>query len=90
MAETLARFDSAVSDGHGRLYVAEAWGREREDGLWEGWVEFEDSLTGKVLPSSRETTQPNLDDLRYWASGLSTVYLEGALNRILDAELSPR
>jgi hypothetical protein len=58
---------------------------ERDDRLWEGWLEFDNLETGEVLRSSRETTQPNLTDLRYWATGLTLVYLEGALDRILGA-----
>jgi hypothetical protein len=37
-----------------------------------------------VLRSARETTQPNLTDLEYWAQGLTPVYLEGALRRALE------
>lgn len=83
MAETLARFDNPVSDRYGRVYTAKACGRERDDRLWEGWIEFEDTETGEIFRSYRETTQPNLTDLRYWATGLSPVYLDGALDRIL-------
>jgi hypothetical protein len=36
-----------------------------------------------VLRSQRETTQRNLADLEYWASGLTSVYLQGALDRTL-------
>ena len=86
MAETLAQFDAPVTDRYGRLYAAKACGRERDDHLWEGWIEFENTLTGDVLRSSRETTQPNLTDLKYWSTGLTPVYLEGALNRILPKE----
>jgi hypothetical protein len=32
----------------------------------------------------RETTQPNHADLIYWASGLSAIYLEGALTRAAE------
>ena len=62
------------------MYQAKACGRERDDGLWEGWIEFENSESGAVLRSARETTQPNLADLKYWATGLTPVYLEGALD----------
>jgi hypothetical protein len=85
MAETLVQFDALVSDRKGQLYEAKACGRERDDGLWEGWLEFANRETGEVLRSSRETTQPNLTDLKYWATGLTPVYLEGALDRILVA-----
>ena len=34
-----------------------------------------------MLRSARETTQPNRADALYWATGLTAVYLEGALDR---------
>jgi hypothetical protein len=33
------------------------------------------------MRTGRETTQPNRPDLLYWATGLTAVYLEGALDR---------
>jgi hypothetical protein len=53
------------------------------DGLWEGWIEFIPTDGGAPLRSRRETTQPNRDDAVYWATGLTPVYLEGALERAL-------
>src|SRR5262245_41919759 len=85
MAETVAQFATPVRDRSNALYDAKACGREREDGLWEGWIEFENRATGKRFRSFRETTQPNLVDLKYWATGLTPVYLEGALDRIMTA-----
>lgn len=82
MPEILVKFDEPIRDVTGVTYFAEAAGREREDGLWEGWLEFtrmsEDAAS---FASGRETTQPNRADLEYWAQGLSRVYLEGALAR---------
>ena len=89
MAQTIAHFESPVVDKTGGSYVAKACGREREDGTWEGWIEFEHEETGDILRSSRETTQPNATDLAYWASGLSEVYLEGALARALTSSERP-
>jgi len=82
MAEVLVSFnDTIVADGV--AYRARACGREMDDGRWEGWIEFE-SLDGTgVLRSGRETTQPNRTDAAYWATGLTPVYLEGALDRAL-------
>lgn len=82
MAEVLVSFnDTIVADGV--PYRARACGREMDDGRWEGWIEFE-SLDGtRVLRSGRETTQPNRTDAAYWATGLTPVYLEGALERAL-------
>jgi hypothetical protein len=57
-----------------------------EDGRWEGWIEFTNADTGAVVRSGRETTQPSRDDVMYWATGLTRVYLEGALDRALAPE----
>jgi len=57
--------------------------------LWQGWIEFlpvDDS--GLPLRSPRETTQPNRTDTHYWATGLTPIYLEGALKRALAAQRS--
>ena len=83
MAQTLIRFDAPVYDRDGRRFEARACGRERENGQWEAWLEFVEAQTGEVLRTQRETTQPNLADTTYWATGLTPVYLEGALERIL-------
>jgi len=85
MAQTLVQFDTQVVRADGALYQARACGHERTDGLWEGWIEFTSATTGEVVRTVRETTQPNLTDLTYWATGLSPVYLEGALARIFTA-----
>ena len=70
----------------GRVFTAQACGRERQDGLWEGWLEFVPHDGSAVLRSQRETTQPNLADLEYWASGLTPIYLQGALERTLTPQ----
>ena len=84
MARTLVQFDAPVIDASGERYTAKACGREREDRLWEAWIEFENERDGNVVRSVRETTQPNLTDLNYWATGLTPVYLDGALARTLN------
>jgi len=66
-----------------RVYVARVCGHQRGDGMWEGWLEFVPDDGSAIAPSQRETTQPNLVDLEYWATGLTPVYLEGALERAL-------
>jgi hypothetical protein len=72
---------SPLSTRNGRTYVAQACGRGRDDGTWEGWLEFVPDDGSEVLRSDRETTQPNYVDLEYWATGLTPVYLEGAFAR---------
>ena len=84
MAQIIATYGHLLTSMEGRSYTARARGRRRdEDGLWEGWLEFVPSDGSAVIRSARETTQPNLADLKYWASGLTAVYLEGALERTL-------
>ena len=79
-AETLGEYPASLADETGVPYVARALGRRREDGLWEGWLEFERGDDVRV-ETERETTQPNRTDLLYWANGLTAVYLEGAFRR---------
>ena len=87
MAETLLQFKTPIAAPDGSLYRARACGTSTESGLWEGWIEF-DALDGTAgvatLRSPRETTQPNRRDAEYWATGLTPVYLEGALSRATD------
>ena len=83
MAEVLVEFDAAIPGPGGIRYAPKACARVGSDGLWEGWLEFTDVETGAVARSGRETTQPTRDDTMYWATGLSRVYLEGALARAL-------
>jgi hypothetical protein len=84
MAQVVAVYkDSPLRSSDGRIYTAQACGREREDGMWEGWFEFLAHDGSAVLRSERETTQPTFADLERWASGIRPVYLEGALDRTL-------
>lgn len=81
MAEVLVSFDHPVRDQLGE-YRARAIGRFADDGMWEGWVEFTPTDgTTEVLVTGVESRQPQRAHLRYWATGLSPVFLEGALER---------
>ncbi len=84
MAVLLRSFDQTVTDSNGRAYRPRACARQRDDGRWEGWLEFVPDDGAPVLRSERETTQPNRTDVEYWAGGLSPVYAEGALARTLE------
>ena len=81
MAEVLAMYDDPINDGE-RTYRARVVGRAAEDHMWDGWIEFVpiDGRTGTIV-GSLESRQPNRQDLAYWATGLTPVYLEGALRR---------
>ena len=51
-------------------------------GTWEGWLEFvplDPALFSRR--TERETTQPDLSALEYWATGLEPLYLAGAFER---------
>ncbi|SRR6266550_3141030 len=81
MAEVLASFSTPVRDDFG-TYHARAVGRFAADKMWEGWVEFLPAGGGgEVLVSAIESRQPEHQHLVYWATGLTHVYLEGALGR---------
>lgn len=81
MAEVLVEFNDPVSDPDGITYTARACGSETTNGQWQGWIEFIPLNGGEPIRSGRETTQPNKTDTVYWATGLTPVYLEGALER---------
>ena len=83
MAETLLQYQYPVAAPDGTLYEARACGGPMPGGTWQGWIEFVPLAGGEPLRSPRETTQPNRVDTVYWATGISAVYLEGALRRAL-------
>ena len=80
MAELIQTYSEVVRDSRGVEFTASAYGEERADGNWEGWLEFR-SASGEARRTERETTQPNRDALAYWASGLEPLYLDGAFAR---------
>jgi len=85
-AIVLRTFDEPVSASAETSFVAKICGRERADGMWEGWVEFVPRGGSPILRSHRETTQPNRRLMEDWASRLSQTYLQGCLERTLRAE----
>lgn len=90
MAEVLVDYENTISDADGSRWAARACGRPGVgSNLWEGWIEFVPlDLERKPIRSGRETTQPSREDLLYWATGLTPVYLRGALTRALEAPLA--
>jgi hypothetical protein len=89
MAEVFLEFPDAVTSPDGKNYTARACGSEMPDGKWQGWIEFVPIGGGEPMRSGRETTQPNRRDTEYWATGLTHVYLEGALRRALKPLVRP-
>jgi hypothetical protein len=82
MAEVLRVFEQPVVYTDGVPYRARVCTRPTGDGTWEGWFEFI-ATDGEAIRTQRETTQPGRDAVDYWATGLTQVYLEGALDRAL-------
>ena len=71
-----------VQDTLGNIYQVFVYGEPRLDGTWEGWLEFvplDPALSSRR--TDRETTQPDLPALEYWATGLEPLYLAGAFER---------
>ena len=89
VAEVLLEFGEPVISEDGRAFVARACGSEMAGGLWQGWIEFIPVEGGQPLRSARATTQPNRQDTLYWATGLTPVYLDGALKRTLRPAVKP-
>ena len=81
MSEVLRSFDEPIRDDSGE-YQARVVGRLASDGMWEGWFEFIPAGgRAEALISTVESRQPERQHLAYWASGLTVVYAEGALQR---------
>jgi hypothetical protein len=81
VAEVFVEFAEPVVAKDGATYMARACGGEMDNGMWQGWLEFLPIESGEAVRSGRETTQPNRQDTEYWATGLTPIYLEGALDR---------
>jgi hypothetical protein len=84
VAEVFVEFAEPVVSKEGATYIARACGGETDKGMWQGWLEFVPIDSGEPVRSGRETTQPNRKDTEYWATGLTPIYLEGALDRALN------
>lgn len=81
MAEVLLSFDAPAVDESG-TYHPRVVGRRAQDGMWEGWLEFDPlDHAGATVVGPVESRQPEREHLAYWATGLTPVYLEGALRR---------
>lgn len=64
-------------------YVVRVISSERADHTWDARLAFFAPNDGNHRPfvTGVETTQPDEDAVKYWATGLQPVYLEGALRR---------
>jgi hypothetical protein len=81
MDAVMMQLSETVSDERGTFH-ARVMARERDDGSWEGWLEFvrpDKESCGYATPI--ETRQHDRVTLERWASGLTPVYADGALAR---------
>src|SRR6478752_4151112 len=89
--ETLfQQFERPMRDGGGDIFLVFVQGRSRPHDTWEGWLVFERQRDARRFNTPVETTQSNAEAVRYWASGLTDTYLEGALERALAVTIAPR
>jgi hypothetical protein len=82
MSEVLLEYEPIVSETDGSQWKPRACGRRGDGHMWEGWIEFVPlNRASSPVRSRRESTQPSRESLIYWATGLTPVYLKGALER---------
>lgn len=86
MAEVFVEYRTRIVTDDGRAYLPRACGAAAPDGTgrWHGWIEFLPVDGGPPVRTARETTQPNRAATEYWSTGLTQVYLSGALRRALN------
>lgn len=68
-------------DRCGRLYSVEVQGEIIGEELWSGSIIFFARDGGGCRIAAHETEQPSREYLLYWATRLSTVFLDGAFER---------
>jgi len=88
MAELLREYPTLVGGVDDNAYVAQIWGHERDDNRWQVWLVFVPITRGRPRHTDRETTQSSRDAAKYWASGVTAVYLQGALTRSVPLRVS--
>jgi hypothetical protein len=87
MDQLLQQFEQPVTDADGTSYTAYLYGRSRPGDTWQGWLVFERQSDRRRFTTGTETTQPNAAAVLFWASGLTSAYFDGALDR---ARKTPR
>ena len=86
MADVIFEYSPEIAANDGSLWTPRACAR-KVGPHWEGWIEFIPLAPGAApVHTSTETTQWARDGLKQWASGLSLLYLKGALDRAQTAE----
>lgn len=80
--ELIQQYSNLIRNGEGAEYTVQSWARKREDGAWEGWLEYhplDDQRHVRKTPPV--TSRPGRGDLTHWAAALGDGYLEDAFGR---------
>jgi hypothetical protein len=91
MSELLREHPTLVggTDGDVDAYVAQIRGREIDGGRWEAWIVFVPVQDGGPMRrTERDTTQASREAVEYWAAGVTSIYLQGALARSRPVRIS--
>lgn len=88
MTDLITQLPGSVADARG-VFHARVMARHRDDGTWEGWLEFvpADPYGSPAYATPIETHQRDRVTMERWASGLTRVYAEGALVRARAAAM---
>jgi hypothetical protein len=84
MQTLLQEFERHLTGSDGDEYAVLLYGRSRPGDTWQGWLVFVRQRDNRRFATPVETTQPNVEAIVYWSSGLTDTYLEGALRRAMD------
>jgi hypothetical protein len=79
--EIVFDLEPPITSEGGRRYRPVVVGKAADDGHWSALLEFVATDSPDVLRTDIETRQASEADLHRWASTLSDVYLQGALER---------
>ena len=82
MAELIHQYSKPTEDVQGHRYLARVYAMQRPDKMWEACFEFV-SIDGEntIYRTEPETAQSNREAVAYWAAGIESTYLSGALGR---------
>jgi hypothetical protein len=81
MATLLQEFETPIQGKDGQTYSAYLYGRSRPADTWQGFIVFVRQSDGRRFETDVETTQPDAQAILYWATGLTSAYFDGALER---------
>lgn len=81
MVHFVTQYPQVLVSPDGHEYVARVYASTHALAGWDAWFVFFPLRGGRELATDRQTTQGSLAAVSYWASGITTTYLEAALER---------